>query len=91
MLQLTDRLVNERNQLERIAELFVGLASKRTSETESLVDQIHRTAAELGENIKTDLTRVMRTIDGGLFGLSGLFSGGLFSDFDQSLNSFKIK
>lgn len=75
LLQVVDRLVSERTHLERMSTLFDSLAKKRTNETEFLVNQVHRTAAELSESIRGDLARVVDQVDGGIF--SGLFSSPL--------------
>ena len=73
LLQTVDRLVHERLHMERMSEVFSTLASKRTNDSQLLVTQIHRNAAELAESIRTDLGRAIEQVDGvtggGLFGL----------------------
>jgi hypothetical protein len=93
LLQVVDRLVTERNQMERMSELFNSLAIKRVNESEILVQQIHRNALELGESIRTDLARVVDTVDGGsifsIFSGSPLFSG--LSEKMDVIKRFKLK
>lgn len=67
LLQVVDRLVSERTHLERMSTVFETLAKKRTNETEFLVNQVHRTAAELSDSIRSDLSRVVEHVDGGIF------------------------
>ena len=73
LLQTVDRLVHERLHMERMSDVFSTLASKRTNDSQLLVTQIHRNAAELAESIRSDLGRAIEQVDGltggGLFGL----------------------
>ena len=73
LLQTVDRLVHERLHMERMSEVFTSLANKRTNDSQLLVTQIHRNAAELAESIRSDLGRAIEQVDGetggGLFGL----------------------
>ena len=88
LLQTVDRLVHERLHMERMSDVFSTLASKRTNDSQLLVTQIHRNAAELAESIRSDLGRAIEQVDGltggGLFGL-GL---GLGSSSSSPLLSF---
>ena len=85
LLQVVDRLVTERNQMERMSELFNSLAIKRVNESEILVQQIHRNALELGESIRTDLARVVDTVDGG--SIFSIFSANpFFSTFGEKMD-----
>lgn len=68
LLSSVERNVAERNQLERISEIFQNLAGRRINESETMVKAIHRTAAELSDSIKLDMTRIVDSIDGGLLG-----------------------
>lgn len=68
LLTSVERTVSERNQLEQIAAIFQNLASRRINESETMVKAIHRTAAELSDSIKLDMTRIVDAIDGGIFG-----------------------
>jgi len=89
MLQSVERTVAERNQLEKIAQIFNGLATRRVDESETMVKQIHQTAAELSDSIKLDMTRVVHALDGGLFGLGSLSS--LLNQIDLGpLKRFKL-
>lgn len=75
LLQTVDRLVHERLHMERMADVFSTLANKRTNDSQLLVTQIHRNAAELAESIRTDLGRAIEHVDGVTGG--GLFGFGL--------------
>lgn len=92
LLQTVDRLVHERLHMERMADVFATLANKRTNDSQLLVTQIHRNAAELAESIRTDLGRAIDQVDGvtggGLFGLGlGLGSPLLaFSPFSSLID-----
>lgn len=89
MLESVDRIVSERNQMERISEIFNGLAHRRVNESDYLVKQIHRTASEIGDTIKLDMTRIVGVLDGGLFGFGSL--SGLLDRIDLSpFMSFKL-
>lgn len=83
LLQVVDRLVSERTHLERMSNVFETLAKKRTNETEFLVTQVHRTAAELSESIRSDLARVVDQVDGGI--LSHIFSSPLIGGSGSGL------
>ena len=85
LLQVVDRLVTERTHLERMSTLFESMAKKRTNETEFMVNQVHRTAAELSESIRGDLARVVDPVDGGI--ISSLFSSPLLPGSSSSLLS----
>lgn len=105
LLQTVDRLVHERLHMERMSEVFSTLASKRTNDSQLLVTQIHRNAAELAESIRSDLGRAIEQVDGvtggGLFGLGlGLGSPLLSSPFSpfasliekiSGLQKFKVQ
>lgn len=104
LLQTVDRLVHERLHMERMSEVFSTLANKRTNDSQLLVTQIHRNAAELAESIRSDLGRAIEQVDletgGGLFGLGMGLGSPLISSFSplaslvdkiSGLQKFKVQ
>ena len=90
LLQTVDRLVHERLHMERMSEVFSTLANKRTNDSQLLVTQIHRNAAELAESIRSDLGRAIEQVDGvtggGLLGLGLGLGSPLLSSFSPFAN-----